>query len=343
MSNPYQPPNPYGPPPANPYGGPPQVPAPGGYPPPPGYGYPAAPPAPPAFPAQPGPYGQQPPTPYGQPAPPYGWAAPAPAGYGYPAGQPGGPGCRICGGFPAVDVTVHGHRGMIVVMQFLRRPGPYCLVCGTATVRDMSQRTLLRGWWGYLSTVFTLVALLRTRSAYQKIRRLPPPVPGTHGPQLDPGIPLTRRGAIWMLAVPILPILVVAVLLIVQLATGGTGGSTDNSGGRGGSGSSVLLARAGDCLHNAHSAAGEQDDNPDISVLPCSDPKAEYRVIARVASMGSGESACAPYPTATNWYTHEDNGNSFVLCLADNRPGSGGSQQNGSTGGTGSGSGGASV
>lgn len=323
MSNPYPPPNPYapqGPPAPNPYAGPVPPPAPGGYPPAPGYGYPTAPP--PGYPQ---------PSPYGHPG------TPIPGGYayGYPGVTPGGPACRICGGFPAADVTVHGHRGMILVMRFLRQPGPYCLVCGTATVRDMSQQTLLRGWWGYFSSVFTLVALLRNRAAYARIRRLPPPAPGTHGPQPDPGVPLTRRGAIFMLAVPVLPVLLVLVLLIAQFAlrTNTPASSavptltssqppvstpTDPATASTGSGG-VLTAQAGDCLHNEHQSTGTDDPAPVIEVLPCSDPTAEYKVVGKITGTSDGPTACQQqYPAANSWYTRDEGAKSFVLCLTAN-------------------------
>ncbi|MGF1427943.1 LppU/SCO3897 family protein [Kitasatospora sp. LaBMicrA B282] len=270
----------------------------------------ATPPAPPVAPA--------PPTAapvFAAPAPPNPFAAPTPSvsydyGYGY---QPATPACRVCGGMPAVETTVHGHQGLVVVMRFLRQPGPYCRVCGTATVRHLSQYTLLRGWWAYLSPLFTLIALLRTRSAYQKIRRLPEPVPGTHGPQLDPGKPLTKRGAIWMLLLPVAA-LVTAITLPVVLLAGGSGGDTV-------AGTSVLKANGGDCLSNFKGVATQAETGPDVVVVPCTDKHAQYQVLGRVVSMDDPANACSLYPAATSWYQHKDASDSFVLCLAANTPG----------------------
>ncbi|GAB2689051.1 hypothetical protein GCM10010442_02590 [Kitasatospora kifunensis] len=263
--------------------------------------------------ASPSPYPA--PSPYGAPGP-YG-APTTPLAYGYPGpgtapmpGMPGTAACRICGGFPAVDVTVRGHQGLIVLMRFLSRPGPYCRVCGTATVREMSQRTLVRGWWGYLSPLFTLIALLRTRSAYQKIRQLPPPAPGTHGPQLDQGTPLTKRGAIWMLLLPVLSVAACITLVALLLGTG----NSDNSGSDGGA--SVLTANGGDCLRDANGSLGQADAHPDVTVLPCSNPRAQYQVLGRVATIDNPQAACASYRAATSWFLHQDGGNSFALCLA---------------------------
>ncbi|PYC87520.1 hypothetical protein C7C46_04180 [Streptomyces tateyamensis] len=331
------PPVPQGPPaavlPTQPYGFPPQQPAAAA-----GYGFPPQqPPAPagygfpPQQPAAAG-YGFPPPNPYQAPPPPgqgYGFGAPPP-GYG----QPQLLACRICGGVPAADVTVRGHRGLIVLMRFLRAPGPYCSVCGTAMVRDMSEQTLLRGWWSYLSSLFTLIALLQNRAAYQRLRRLPPPQPGTHGPQLNPGRPLTKRGAIWMLLLPALSLVLAVTLLVVALATAGDA-PVDTSNDR-----PVATAKAGDCLYDANGSPGSDDSDASVTVVPCSDKRAHFQVLARVATMEGGSQVCARYRNASKWFSHKDAGYSFVLCLG--APGSippTGSNGDSGSDGTGSGTG----
>ncbi|WP_327067984.1 LppU/SCO3897 family protein [Kitasatospora sp. NBC_01302] len=268
---------------------------------------PAQPPAAPNPYAVPNPYAA--PSAYASPNP-YGTPAFATA-YGYPGpGMPDTPAvCRVCGGFPAVDVTVRGHQGVIVLWKFPSRPGPYCQVCGTATVREMAQRTLVRGWWAVLSPLFTLITLLRTRAAYQKIRQLPPPAPGTHGPQLDPGTPLTKRGAIWMLLLPVASV-AACITLLVLLVSGANG---DDSGP---AGRSVITANGGDCLRDAHGSLGQPDAHPDVTVLPCSSSKAQYRVLAKVATVDDPQGACSGYHAATSWLLHKDGGASFALCLA---------------------------
>ncbi|MGK4584798.1 LppU/SCO3897 family protein [Kitasatospora sp. HPMI-4] len=333
MTSPYPPSGPYdsAPPPPAPGFGPPQPPA-GGYgypaapPPPPagGYGYPAAPP-PAAYPQQPGPYGAPPqqPGPYG--APPQ---QPAPYGApGYAAPPPGGPVCRFCGGFPAVDVTVRGHQGIIVIMRFLRQPGPYCHTCGIAMVRDMSARSLVQGWWSYCSGIINIITLLRNLSAYNKIKALPPAAPGPLGPQLNPGVPLTRRPAIFMLLVPVLSfVLAFAILMIGAFADYATKDSTTSGysgGGYGSGGYSAppmptplkLQARTGDCVHNAGT-----DSSPAIQVVSCSDPSAEYKVEARVSGTTDDHTACASYPDSGTSFVHQETDNDYVLCLKSLKP-----------------------
>ncbi len=168
------------------------------------------------YPQQPGPYA----APYGVPQPgPYAAShgVPHPAPYAapgpYPAPQPGqAANCSVCGGFPAAHVTIRGHQGLLFVMRFLHRKGFFCRTCGTALRRAMTGRTLWQGWWSPLSlffvTPFTLVWNLIVRA---KLNKLQPPVPGTHGRQLDPGQPMLRRAEALGLLVPVLWLVFMAI------------------------------------------------------------------------------------------------------------------------------------
>ncbi len=186
----YPPPSPQGFPPAGAPGYPP--PGPAGYqaPPPPGYGYPQQ---------QYAPAGYPPPYPGGQ-----------------AVGQPMGPTCRFCGGFPAVEATVRGHQGMLVVMRFLSLKGPFCRQCGIAAHRDMTTRTMWQGWWGYLSFVITPLTLLYDLVPRSKFNKLPWPQPGFKPPSALGRPIFLRPGALGLLA----PLLVVLVLVLVASANG---------------------------------------------------------------------------------------------------------------------------
>ncbi|MFB6889130.1 hypothetical protein ACFCX4_07425 [Kitasatospora sp. NPDC056327] len=341
----------------NPYAGAP-VPPPQAAPAPAGYGYPAAAP-PPAAPPGYGVPAQAPPGGYAYP-PPQAGAYPPPQAGGWPApghAVQGGPVCRFCGGFPAVETTVRGHQGIIIIMRFLKQPGPYCRTCGTAMVRDMSARTLVQGWWSYLSGIFTVVTLLRNLAAHNRIKDLPPPAPGTHGPQLDPGVPLTRRPHILMLLLPVLGI----GSWIVLIATGALLGSKHDDPYRPlvlptpstvtvpvptfspFASPSITLpppapvptvtlptpsatskvpgdidyAKAGDCLRNENGTTATHDANPRITMLPCTDPKAQYKVIKKVYGTSDNDKACDSVADAESTYTRSASTEalSFVLCL----------------------------
>ncbi|MFD4657969.1 hypothetical protein ACFWP2_20350 [Kitasatospora sp. NPDC058444] len=347
MSAPPPPQMPYGPPPGdgNPYasggsyGAPPPPPPPGyghpSTPPPPGYGYPSTPPAPgygyPSAPPPEHPYGAQPPA--------------GGYGYGYPPAPTDGTTCRFCGGYPAVDATVRGHQGLIIAYRMLRMTGPFCRTCGTATVRDMSARTLVQGWWSLVSWLLTPITLLLNLGPHNKFKQLPPPVPGSHGPQLNPGVPLTSRPHLAMLLVP------VSLAVTVTLAATGVLGPKKDDPVADPTPSPTRYtiaplpsptftlppytpppvptptftlpsytppadpadaAKAGDCLRNDGS-----DTDPKMAVVPCTDAKAQYKVIYKYTGTSDKES-CSKQPktTSTYWVKHPLLPSlDYVLCL----------------------------
>lgn len=132
---------------------------------------------------------------------------PAPGDVAVPQPAVLGPGsCQNCGSTPAIEITSRGHRGMIVLMQFLHRKGTFCRDCGTAITRHMSTRTLLVGWWGIASVFITPVVLLINAVTLRKLGRLGQPQPPegvVAPPPLDPGSSLWRRPAIAGLLVPV--------------------------------------------------------------------------------------------------------------------------------------------
>ena len=227
--NPYAPQPPQAPQQPNPYGGGSgAVPPPQGYAPPQNYAPPAQ-----GHPAPPQNYA---PPQQGYPAAPQqGYAPPPPQGYAPPPQQSpyGGPGpgqipkqydpnaptCRFCGGFPAADVAFHGHRGMIIYMQFLKTRGPFCRSCGTAVMRDMSAKTMVRGWWSYSSWLFSGIALIRNSIGFNKIKALPEAAPAPGGRQLDPGLPLFKRPQALGLLLPAVVVLLIVVILIASAAS----------------------------------------------------------------------------------------------------------------------------
>ncbi len=189
---------------------------------------------------------------YPQTAPGYSQAAPShsPATPGYPPATPGypqaasgysqaaqsypqaAPGyapalpetqCRLCGCVPAADVTFRGHRGMLVLMQFLHMRGPFCRDCGLATFRDMTAKTLIQGWYGYASSVITPITVLINLARRGKVASLPPPRPPAQGPHrrpLDPGPALFARPiAVLGLFVPVLLVMLVVGYVAVRAAT----------------------------------------------------------------------------------------------------------------------------
>jgi hypothetical protein len=125
--------------------------------------------------------------------------------------------CRFCSNVPTVKTKFRGHRGMIVVMQFLHVDGPFCRDCGMATFRDMTSKTLIQGWYGYASFVITPFVVLWNLVNRAKVARLAPPQPSPYGGAqrpMDPGKRLLARPAsIIGLCVPFVLIGVLVALI----------------------------------------------------------------------------------------------------------------------------------
>ncbi|HCT80840.1 MAG TPA: hypothetical protein DGT23_30600 [Micromonosporaceae bacterium] len=125
----------------------------------------------------------------------------------YPAAPPPqAPSCAYCGCGPTVNATFRGHRGIIIVMQFLKQKGPFCRDCGISTFRTMTSRTLVQGWWGYASfiiTPFILIWNLIQRLKLNKLGSSTPAADGNSGTPLPVGKPLYLRATIAGLLVPL--------------------------------------------------------------------------------------------------------------------------------------------
>ncbi|MEV0457520.1 hypothetical protein [Catellatospora methionotrophica] len=114
--------------------------------------------------------------------------------------------CQNCGCSPAAEMTFRGHRGMIVVMQFLKERGTYCRSCGLAIFRTMTSRTLVQGWWGWASFLITPFILLMNLFGRRKLNTLTDPVPapdGSSGMPWNPGKPIYQRATIVGLLIPL--------------------------------------------------------------------------------------------------------------------------------------------
>ncbi|MBT2382187.1 hypothetical protein J7E86_00990 [Streptomyces sp. ISL-11] len=99
---------------------------------------------------------------------------------------------------------MRSHQGLVLLMRFTRLEGPFCRTCGTSVFRDMTTRTLWQGWWSPFSLVLinpiTIVINLVARA---KLNKLPEPVPGQPGPQLQPGKPVTSRPVALVALIPL--------------------------------------------------------------------------------------------------------------------------------------------
>lgn len=207
-------------------------------------------------------------------------------------GQPmaqGGLQCRFCGAVPAVQATVRGHQGMIIMMRFLKLQGPFCRTCGTASVRDMTSKSLWQGWWGIGSMIINPITMLMNLEPWSKFKKLPEPAPGAPGRPMNPGKPLIQRPAMLMLLLPIA--LIVAIVVINLNIT------------------TASEASVGSCVVNNGTAS-----NPNVEVVDCGSSEAEYKVVGKLDDTVD-DSKCDQFEGYEAAYTSEVGSQRYTLCL----------------------------
>ncbi|MFE3985984.1 hypothetical protein ACFXPR_16005 [Nocardia tengchongensis] len=244
--------------------------------------------------------------------------------------------CRFCGATPAIDMDFRAHRGMILMMQFRKLPGPYCRTCGLASFRKMTGDSLVQGWWGPFSFVFanpgTLLLNLVNRA---RLAQLPPPIPGAPSPPMDPGTPLFLRPHILGALVPILLVAFVFGNSAKSSSSSSADRSSDHYLGAPSTTYAMPIAPpapttpaargataaiVGDCVRDT---AGDlaTDQHPKIEVVPCSDPQAQATVLGKPMGANAEAECDSTFPDADVVLTHKTSyGNgpeftTFALCL----------------------------
>jgi len=81
--------------------------------------------------------------------------------------------CRLCDRGPAAMTSVFEHHGYGVPLRHLVLRGPLCRQCGLVAWRRMTLQTVLLGWWGLASVLFTPVTLGLNTVALVKLLRTP--------------------------------------------------------------------------------------------------------------------------------------------------------------------------
>ena len=158
-------------------------------------------------------------------APDAAYAAPAAPAYTAPAyGQapveqayaPGGDGCQVCGATPARKTHLRGHQGMLLLMRFFTYRGQYCRDCGTARFREVQSRTMLVGWWGYISFVVNSYNVFHNMNQLRLLQALGAPKDRVRAAKPMPASVFSSPGFYVTLCVPVL-----VVLVVVRLGNGG--------------------------------------------------------------------------------------------------------------------------
>lgn len=114
------------------------------------------------------------------------------------APQPDPHGCMICGRGPAAEVTFRSVIGMILAFKWSKVQGRLCHDCGIAAGRDTLNRTMLTGWWGFISFFFNVYAVGVNLVGINKVEGLAPPTGEPARPPLKPVAPMRKRPGLYV-------------------------------------------------------------------------------------------------------------------------------------------------
>lgn len=97
--------------------------------------------------------------------------------------------------------------------------------------------------------------------------------------------------------------------------------ASPSAGSSSGSGSSanqlvLNLLKTGDCVKNTGTSA-----DPNLGKVPCSDSAAEFKILGKLYAT-TDDAGCDKYQGTTDYFTNEERGNNFVLCMQQLKSGS---------------------
>jgi hypothetical protein len=114
--------------------------------------------------------------------------------------RPPGPGeCAVCGCTPATPTRFRRQSGFLVMSQQWTENVSYCKDCATAAFRRCQDWCMTRGWWGFISSIINIFAVLGNADQMRRLSTMPratnrDPQVWSHLQQpADPGRPLSRR------------------------------------------------------------------------------------------------------------------------------------------------------
>ncbi|MBO0709235.1 MAG: hypothetical protein J2P44_12805 [Candidatus Dormibacteraeota bacterium] len=117
---------------------------------------------------------------------------------------------------------MHQHVGMILWGIRRRFRLVCCRDCGLAFFRQKQNRTLLTGWWGWISLIFyNPWAIISNIVERDKVMKLGAPVRPAGAVAVNPGRPVYLRSGLILSCV--LALIVVLLIVTVALLPGGGG------------------------------------------------------------------------------------------------------------------------
>lgn len=85
--------------------------------------------------------------------------------------------CRVCGRGPARNMVIRRHVGMILMQRFVKLQAPLCREHGVELTKKYLGKTLIEGWWGYISFFVNWFVVVTDLVALSQAKKLPAPEP----------------------------------------------------------------------------------------------------------------------------------------------------------------------
>lgn len=217
-------------------------------------------------------FNDEPPSP---PPPPSGSSSDPHAGDGAGGWSDPSTACQICGWGPATEAKFNTVTGLILLWRWGTLEGRFCRYCGEAAYNEAQGSTLLKGWWGVIAPLATVVAFLGNLSRIGTIRRQGEPVgrANTYTPLTTP----MHFSKAWFKrpASVIATVVAFAIIgFIIAVAVAPSSGMSSSNGGNTSSG--LANAPVGSCW--------TLNSDESYSQLDCSYPSADVVVTASVTS-----------------------------------------------------------
>ncbi|MDQ1748107.1 MAG: hypothetical protein QOD07_2370 [Frankiaceae bacterium] len=83
--------------------------------------------------------------------------------------------CQVCGRGPARNLVIRRHVGMLVMQRFVKLRAALCREHGVALTKKYLGKTLLEGWWGYISFFVNWFVVVTDLVALSQAKKLPQP------------------------------------------------------------------------------------------------------------------------------------------------------------------------
>jgi hypothetical protein len=130
--------------------------------------------------------------------------------------------CELCGWGPAAPTKFNSVTGLVILWKWSTLKAPMCRRCGIAMYNESQRSTLLKGWWGVIAPIATIIAFLSNAARVRAVRRLPEPKSRALGAVTPFSEPIafsrpwySRPASLVATAAALLIITIVALVLLV--------------------------------------------------------------------------------------------------------------------------------